>query len=84
MGYVTEMSKTVDGIRVNAIAPGFIETEMTETIPILTKTLGRHINSLKQCGYPSDVAEAILFLSSDAASGVNGNTLRVCGHHIIG
>ena len=86
IGYVAALGSKVSthGIGVNAIAPGFIETEMTKQIPFLTRNVGRHMNALLQGGYPADVAEAALFLSSGASNGVNGNTLRVCGGHMIG
>ena len=72
------------GGTINAVAPGFIETEMTAKIPLLTREVGRRINSLSQGGRPVDVAEAIAFLVSDAAGGTNGNTLRVCGQAMMG
>jgi 3-oxoacyl-[acyl-carrier protein] reductase len=72
------------GGSVNAVAPGFIETEMTKKVPVLTRELGRRISSLQQGGLPQDVAEAIAFLGSDAATGINGSTLRVCGQNMMG
>ncbi|CAM9395528.1 unnamed protein product [Ectocarpus fasciculatus] len=86
VGYVASLGASVQshGIGVNAVAPGFIETEMTGKIPLLTRNVGRHMNALLQGGFPVDVAEAILFLSTPAAAGVNGNTLRVCGNHLLG
>ncbi len=68
----------------NAVAPGFIETEMTRTIPTVTRELGRRASSLQQGGLPVDVAEAIVFLVSPAAAGVNGEVLRVCGQSWLG
>lgn len=72
------------GGTINAVAPGFIETEMTAKIPFLTRELARRMNSLSQGGRPVDVAEAISFLVSDAAGGTSGATLRVCGQGIMG
>ncbi|WP_417219328.1 3-oxoacyl-ACP reductase [Arthrobacter sp.] len=70
---------------INAVAPGFIETEMTAKIPVATRTVGRMLMpSLMQGGQPLDVAEAIGFLASDAAGGINGQTLRVCGQSLVG
>ena len=66
-------------ITVNAVAPGFIETEMTEAIPLATREVGRRLNSLYQGGQPVDVAEAIAYFASPASNAVTGNTLRVCG-----
>jgi 3-oxoacyl-[acyl-carrier protein] reductase len=68
----------------NAVAPGFIETEMTSRIPFATREVARRIPSLAQGGQPVDVAEAIAFLASPAAAGVNGQVLRVCGQHLVG
>ncbi|MDQ4501011.1 3-oxoacyl-ACP reductase [Sinomonas sp. ASV322] len=68
----------------NAVAPGFIETEMTAKIPFATREVARRLNSLQQGGQPQDVAEAIAFLASDAAGGISGNVLRVCGQNLVG
>ncbi|MCK9796152.1 3-oxoacyl-ACP reductase [Isoptericola sp. 4D.3] len=68
----------------NAVAPGFIETEMTSSIPFATREVARRLNSLQQGGQPVDVAEAIAFLASPAAAGVNGQVLRVCGQNLVG
>ncbi|WP_138442788.1 3-oxoacyl-ACP reductase [Sinomonas susongensis] len=68
----------------NAVAPGFIETEMTARIPFATREVARRLNSLQQGGQPQDVAEAIAFLASDAAAGITGNILRVCGQNLVG
>lgn len=72
------------GGSINAVAPGFIETEMTAKIPFATREVARRLNSLQQGGKPEDVAEVIAFLVSDASAGVNGRTLRVCGQNLVG
>ncbi|MGO1181996.1 MAG: 3-oxoacyl-ACP reductase [Micrococcaceae bacterium] len=72
------------GGSINAVAPGFIETEMTAKIPVATREVARRLNSLRQGGRPEDVAETIAFLVSDEAAGINGQTLRVCGQAIMG
>ena len=72
------------GGSINAVAPGFIETEMTALIPFALREMGRRLNSLQQGGQPSDVAETIAFLASDAAGGINGEVLRVCGQNLVG
>lgn len=74
-----------NGGSIAAVAPGFIETDMTAKIPLGTRTVARLIlPSLMQGGLPVDVAEAIAFLGSDAATGLNGQTLRVCGQSLVG
>jgi 3-oxoacyl-[acyl-carrier protein] reductase len=72
------------GGSINAVAPGFIETEMTAKIPFATREIARRLNSLQQGGRPGDVAEAIAFLASDAAGGISGEVLRVCGQNLVG
>lgn len=72
------------GITVNAVAPGFIETEMTAKIPLATREMGRRANSLAQGGLPVDVAETIGWLAQDASRGVTGNIVRVCGQSLLG
>ena len=72
------------GITVNAVAPGFIETKMTEAIPVATREVGRRLNSLYQGGQPVDVAETIAYFASPASNAVTGNTIRVCGQAMLG
>ena len=72
------------GITINAVAPGFIETQMTAAIPFATRQMGRRLSSLGQGGLPVDVAEVIAFYLSPQAAGVNGNILRVCGQSLLG
>ena len=72
------------GITVNALAPGFIETAMTGHIPLVPRTFGRRLCSLKQGGLPEDVAQAATFLASPGAYAITGNSLRVCGQSLIG
>lgn len=72
------------GITVNAVAPGFIETEMTARIPLATREVGRRINSLAQGGQPVDVGETIAWLAQGASAGVTGQVVRVCGQSMLG
>jgi 3-oxoacyl-[acyl-carrier protein] reductase len=72
------------GVTINAVAPGFIETKMTEAIPVATREVGRRLNSLYQGGKPVDVAEAIAYFASPASVAVTGNTIRVCGQAWLG
>ncbi|HZC73304.1 MAG TPA: 3-oxoacyl-ACP reductase [Jatrophihabitans sp.] len=69
---------------INAIAPGFIDTEMTAKIPFATREVARRLSSLQQAGLPIDVAEAAAWLASPGAGGVNGQVLRVCGQNLVG
>ncbi|MBN9620799.1 MAG: 3-oxoacyl-ACP reductase [Actinobacteria bacterium] len=72
------------GSTINAIAPGFIDTEMTAKMPLATREVARRLSSLQQAGLPVDVAEAAAWLSSPGAGGVNGQVLRVCGQNLVG
>jgi 3-oxoacyl-[acyl-carrier protein] reductase len=72
------------GATINAVAPGFIETQMTAQMPIGVREAGRRMNSMSQGGLPVDVAETIAWLASPASTGVNGNTVRVCGQSLLG
>ncbi|MEE6166612.1 MULTISPECIES: 3-oxoacyl-ACP reductase [unclassified Mycolicibacterium] len=72
------------GITINAVAPGFIETKMTEAIPLATREVGRRLNSLFQGGQPVDVAELIAYFANPASNAVTGNTIRVCGQAMLG
>lgn len=72
------------GITVNAVAPGFIETQMTAAVPVGVRQAGRRLSSLNQGGLPVDVAETIGWLLWPASTGVTGNVVRVCGQALIG
>ena len=69
---------------INAVAPGFIETQMTGAMPIGPREAGRRLSSLSQGGLPVDVAETIAWFASPASTGVNGNVVRVCGQNLLG
>jgi 3-oxoacyl-[acyl-carrier protein] reductase len=69
---------------INAVAPGFIETQMTAAMPTFTREAGRRLNSLSQGGLPVDVADTIAWFASPASGGVNGNVVRVCGQSLLG
>jgi 3-oxoacyl-[acyl-carrier protein] reductase len=69
---------------INAVAPGFIESQMTAAMPIPQREAGRRMNSLSQGGLPVDVAETIAWFANPASGGVNGNIVRVCGQSLIG
>jgi 3-oxoacyl-[acyl-carrier protein] reductase len=72
------------GITVNAVAPGFIETEMTARIPFVQREVFRRTNSLAQGGSPDDVAETIGYLLDPASAAVTGQVIRVCGQNLVG
>lgn len=67
------------GINVNAVAPGFTKTSMTEKMPEKVLKYMESIVSLQRLGNPEDIANAYLFLASDEASYVNGHVLHVDG-----
>jgi len=66
-------------IRCNAIAPGFIETEMTGKLPEETIKAWRESIPMKRGGTPEDVAQACLFFASDMSRYITGQWLNVCG-----
>jgi 3-oxoacyl-[acyl-carrier protein] reductase len=72
------------GGTINAVAPGFIETQMTARIPIAMREAGRRMNSMRQGGLPVDVAEAVAWFANPGSGAVNGNVVRVCGQSLLG
>jgi 3-oxoacyl-[acyl-carrier protein] reductase len=86
IGRVQSMAPVVakQGLTINAVAPGFIETAMTKAMPIATREAGRRMNSMVQGGLPVDVAETIAWFASPGSAGVNGNVIRVCGQSLLG
>ena len=67
------------GINVNAVAPGFIETEMTKSLPDHIKLQTKLITPMNRFGTPLDVAYAYLFLASEESNFINGHVLNVDG-----
>jgi 3-oxoacyl-[acyl-carrier protein] reductase len=67
------------GINVNAIAPGYIETPMTEALPEKAKEELKKLIPMERLGKPEDVAEAVLFLISEESSYITGQVLNVNG-----
>jgi len=86
IGYVDALAPEFAkrGGAINAVAPGFIETQMTAAMPLMNREVGRRLNSLSQGGLPIDIAEAVTFFASSLSAGVNGQTLRVCGQNFVG
>ncbi|MNX99755.1 3-oxoacyl-[acyl-carrier-protein] reductase FabG [compost metagenome] len=71
------------GITANAVAPGFIATEMTEAMPERVLVAMKDKTPVGRLGQPSDIAKAFLFLASDDADFINGHVLSVDGGLII-
>lgn len=67
------------GVRVNAVAPGYIATDMTADLPVKIKEAFLEHIPLKRMGSPEDVAAAVLFLASDDSSYITGQVLPVDG-----
>ena len=72
------------GVRANAIAPGFILTEMTAHLPLMNKEMAKQLSSLLQPGLPVDVAELALFLGSAEGRALSGQLLRCDGGMFLG
>ena len=67
------------GIRANCIAPGFIETDMTGSLPENVKSEWEKQIPLRRCGRPEDVANVAVFLASDLSAYVTGQVVNCCG-----
>lgn len=86
VGFVDALAEKIAALggSINAVAPGFIETDMTAAMPFGPREVGRRLNSLNQGGRPIDVAEAVAYFSAPSSTAVNGNTVRVCGQNLLG
>jgi len=86
VGFVEALAPRVakKGITVNAIAPGFIETRLTNAMPVAIREVARRMSAVGQGGKPEDVGQAITFLSTPGAVGLTGETVRVCGGALVG
>lgn len=84
-GGITAFTKSIAvdlaqfGVLVNCIAPGFIQTDMTEALPDQAKEAAMAKIPLKKFGRPEDIANAVAFLASDHAAYITGSTIHVNG-----
>ena len=85
IGFTKTIAREVGarGITVNAIAPGFITTDMTAQIPEQHQKQLLELIPLRSFGNPEDVADAVCFLASDAARYITGQTLHVDGGMVM-
>ncbi len=81
IGFTKSLAKELASrnITVNAVAPGFIETDMTQQLPVEVKEKYLEQIPLNKFGRPEDVANAVLFLASDLSSYITGETIHVNG-----
>ncbi|WP_028638096.1 3-oxoacyl-ACP reductase [Nocardioides sp. URHA0032] len=85
IGLVDALADELDrGITINAVAPGFIITQMTAAVPFASREVGQRLNAMAQGGLPVDVAETIAWYASPGSTAVNGNVVRVCGQMMLG
>jgi 3-oxoacyl-[acyl-carrier protein] reductase len=81
IGFTKTLSKEVGkfGVRVNAVAPGFIESKMTEAMPEEIKAMVKRLTSLGRTGKPEEVASVIAFLAGPDASFITGDIVNIDG-----
>jgi 3-oxoacyl-[acyl-carrier protein] reductase len=86
IGLVEAMAPALAGrnITINAVAPGFVETALTASMPLFLREAGRRMNSMAQGGLPVDVGETIAYLAAPGSAGITGTVLRVCGQSLLG
>lgn len=81
IGFTKSLAKELGNkqITVNAIAPGFIKTKMTEDLPFVKKKIIKYMTTLKDLGLPEDIAYSVVFLASDHSRFITGEVLNVNG-----
>ncbi|MCS7233230.1 MAG: 3-oxoacyl-[acyl-carrier-protein] reductase [Synergistetes bacterium] len=85
IGFTKALAKEVGsrGITVNAVAPGFIETDMTSSLPTEMKERFLEQIALKRIGKPEEVAKVVAFLASDDASYITGQVINIDGGMVM-
>lgn len=85
IGFTKSVAKELGsrGIRVNAVAPGFIRTDMTDVLDEKVVAEWNKSIALRRAGEPKEVAQVVAFLASDASSYITGQTLNVCGGMVM-
>ena len=81
IGFTKSLAKEVGkfGVTVNAIAPGFIETRLTENLPEEFKIMVKKLTSLGRFGKPEEVADLVVFLASSQANFITGTVINIDG-----
>ncbi len=81
IGLTKALAKEVGrfGVTVNAIAPGFIETQLTQNLPEELKTMVKKLTALGRFGKPEEIADLVTFLASDKANFITGAVINIDG-----